>query len=194
LLAFYLGILLIGSNSCTQGVSSREKPLNESHETDESADDKEGDVLLVKSFLNWYRENYARVQQIQLVDFSSDGHYELQLDGMEEYLLILKNSGLFSESFVQNMKMYFEECDDRFKVTQQNDGPPVGFEADLLLHTQEPNAILEKQTTLDYNVIHQSESLKRVQLITLDNVLVFEFVKDTEQQFLIDSISFDKKE
>lgn len=94
----------------------------------------------VISFLKWYRDNENRVKQHILVKgglTDTTTFYSIDYKGTEAYLAELKKSKFLSNTFLKNLREYFIECDRKLKEHPLNDGPPWGFEADLIMKCQD---------------------------------------------------------
>lgn len=96
----------------------------------------------VVHFLKWYRKNYTSNLLRNLVnnaDANTDTTkpYSVNFKETERYLSDLKSSGFLSEKFLNTWRNYFRECDDYFIQHPQYDGPPDGFNYDLILNTQD---------------------------------------------------------
>lgn len=119
-------------------------------------------ILIDKSkfFLNWYKKNYEKINDFQYIKMAQDNNgisfYQIDSNNVNKYMSFLKSSNLFSDYYLNNMKSYFELGDIRLKKLKQNDGPPEGFEFDLILLSQEPESILDNIQSVSYNVEFKS--------------------------------------
>jgi len=52
-------------------------------------------------------------------------------------LVKLRSSKLFTAEYLEALKSHFLECDKNIQKIHQNEGPPAGFDYDLVLLTQE---------------------------------------------------------
>jgi len=89
------------------------------------------DQTVIK-FLNWYNDHLNEFQNINFIKTSNDG-YKIDSISVEKFLMKLKSSDLVSDNYIQWFKIYFKKCNDNFKKTKQNDGPPLGLDADLIM-------------------------------------------------------------
>lgn len=138
-----------------------------------------------KAFLKWYKANFEEILKIQLVDLKEDEtttQYRVNFANTDKYLALLKSSGFFSSKFLETMKKYFESGDIKLVELKQNDGPPTGFEHDLLLYTQEPESLLENIETVKYELVQETEFYT---IVKVNNDLFFKF----DKRGLIESIS-----
>ena len=134
----------------------------------------------VRNLLKWYKINYETINSIQTVDMTTTnqkGRYIVNFDSVRKYLAVLRSSKLFTEEYLKEEYKYFQKCEKKYTVSKQNDGPPEMLEWDLILFTQEPDAVLNKYDTLKLTFI-QSEIRNRkiVKLQSVQNNLIFDIV------------------
>jgi len=111
------------------------------HETPEQA---------VRSFLYWYRKNIDRLNNIQLVNQSFGKPYNVNKINVIKYLNELKKSGFVSEKFLNSIEYYITMCDANLLKIKQTEGPPEGFDMDMVLLMQDYESdfkLLEKAKT-----------------------------------------------
>jgi hypothetical protein len=145
----------------------------------------------IRDFLSWYKANFNVLNTLQLVDLiedSSTARYRLIFANAEKYINQLQSSGFFSEKFLTDKMRYFKEKDQSFLKNNQSDGPPLGFESDLLLFTQEPEILLGQSNSLKVEQI----SASIVRLNSIENNLFFHVVTEGDR-CVIDKIEFRKK-
>jgi hypothetical protein len=145
----------------------------------------------VKDFLAWYKMHFDSLKAIQLVDLIEEGsiaQYRVNFKNAAKYIDQLRSSGFFSEKYCQSKLQYFKEKDQELVKDKQSDGPPVGFEADLLLYTQEPREVLKKYRLLKIDQINPTV----FKLISVDNNLLFN-LETQSGKCIIDEIIFAKK-
>jgi hypothetical protein len=99
-------------------------------------------LLTVKDFLTWYGVHYKDVNSFALVNQGNGITYSVNFEETEKFLKVLKESGFVSDAYLQNFRIYFKEADAAFKKDPVNEGPPPGFDYDIVLFTQEPDAVL----------------------------------------------------
>lgn len=179
----------LGCNNQSQENSVEEIPKPESvHTQDDIEINNEDCSSAVKEFLSWYKIHFDSLKALQLVDLIEDSvnvHYRINFNNAQKYIGELKASGLFTEEYLENLLRYFKERDGEFVKENQSDGPPIGFEADLLLHTQEPELVLKNFASLKIEYVKPL----LLKLVSIDNDLVFEF-KVKDGRCLIESIKF----
>ena len=146
------------------------------HATNTNQSDNTQQVIKkTKAFFQWYEQNHETFGDIQLIDLvkiDSTYIYKVNPDSMKRYLNILDSSGFFSDSFIKAKQDYFIEAGRKLLEAKQSDGPPIGFEFDLLLLTQESYLYLDNINDLNYSVKDTSETSTK---ISVNNELVFEF-------------------
>lgn len=106
----------------------------------------------VRRFLEWYYQNQERLPthlvlrypkevaaafEVPAVHVSSSGRYELDEAGLKQYIGILDSTGFFSASFLAAKKQELTRKARRLASFRPAEGPPPGFDADMLLYTQE---------------------------------------------------------
>ena len=97
----------------------------------------------VKEFINWYGRNQTKLRDIELVNNSrgeiidTTKFYSVNFVNTEKYLIEFKKSGLFSEKYIESQRRYFKECESDFTAEPENDGPPSGFDYDLVMKSQD---------------------------------------------------------
>ena len=108
--------------------------------------DKEKDAIqTIKNFLNWYEANYKQANSFDLVNQGDSVFYSVNFDQTEKYLSFLKSSGFVSDTYLNNFRNHFNKAEENFKAHPVNDGPPEGFDYDIVILTQEPELVFEKK-------------------------------------------------
>jgi hypothetical protein len=107
-------------------------------------------IQTIDGFLTWYKDNYFRLYQYSLTYTNDSGHYQVDTNHCKQFLEELKSTGFISDVYVRLWKKYFDDQAENFKINIQNEGPPEGFDMDLVLLTQEPEEVLNHITTLRY--------------------------------------------
>jgi hypothetical protein len=95
----------------------------------------------VVNFLKWYNKHEKRLADNHLVyNVTSEDPakvYSVNFDATEDYLSTIRESGFVSREYVRYMRRYFKQCEEHFKKNPQSDGPPDGFDLDLVMWSQE---------------------------------------------------------
>ena len=91
----------------------------------------------VVAFLNWYKIHLLPTSRILLVNQLPGKPYSVNLENGERYLAYLKSSHLLTDTYLGEWRTYFKERDAGFRLTRQDEGPPTGFEYDLVMLNQE---------------------------------------------------------
>ena len=135
-------------------------------------------VQVVKDFLQWYKVNYDTLNSnplVTLVSKGNDTRYRVNFENAVTYLKLLQSSEKLEAEFINKMNSRLQSCDSAFMYKKQNDGPPEGFEADLLLLTQEPEIFLENIENLTFNISTVNHNGRyNVQIPQVGNTLMFE--------------------
>jgi len=129
-------------------------------------------VKSIHDFLTWYKTNYniiSAIQLVRLIDDNGNERYSLDENNVTVYIEYLTKSGHFSEIYLANLKDYFIKADHQFSQNHQNDGPPVGFEFDLILKTQEPYAYFEDIENIPLDI---RETQTKDAIVIVNNELV----------------------
>lgn len=171
-------------NQNNKPLQSLEKPLSKSSENQEL-------VGVVIKFLKWYKTNYKEINQIDLVDYESSikdstKFYSLDFKATEKYLLKMKSSGLLSDKYIKDWQKYFLESQKNFEENPQNDGPPEGFDYDLVLLTQE---IDETLSSIENPKIIKVTESEESYIVTLNVFMELSFrLSKVNGKWLIDKI------
>lgn len=109
-------------------------------------------LATVRAFLSWYYQNQERLATHQVLSYpqqvaasfevpaghiSKSGHYELNEKGLTRYLALLDSTSFFSPTFLTNKRTELTRKAAQLVSFGAADGPPPGFDADLLFYTQE---------------------------------------------------------
>jgi len=91
----------------------------------------------VVAFLNWYKVHFQAVSHILLVNQLPGKPYSVNIKNGERYLTYLNSSHLLTDAYLSEWRTYFKERDAGFRLSPQSEGPPTGFEYDLVMLSQE---------------------------------------------------------
>jgi len=150
----------------------------------------------VFNFLRWYAKNVNRISEINLVNNNgsndSTKFYSVNFPATEIYLNALKESGFISGQYINTWHEYFKKRDEHFKSHPQNEGPPEGFDYDLVMQTQDIEDIyhLDKATVISKSVNDGGANLKIRFLHGQE--LVF-LLSKPDDAWLIDKIDYEDK-
>jgi hypothetical protein len=122
-------------------------------------------VNTVKSFLKWYNGNYTKANVFAFTGLNQLGNYIVDQASCEQYLQFLKSSGYISDTYVLEWRKFFQSKTQYFKEFPQNEGPPYGFDVDLVLLTQEPELILEAIDKLKFKIKQRSAKTAIVEVV-----------------------------
>lgn len=154
---FFIAILLLNINQAKANSVSVKRTSSDSTRTPSET------ILL---FLNWYKEvgiktNYELVNNSLVQD--STMPYSVNFDETERFLNDLLNTQLISLKYVNSMRKYFIECDKNFKDSPEFEGPPSGFDFDLILHSQDYDDDLLNLDKIKFKVY--SKNRKEIKII-----------------------------
>lgn len=132
----FLFILFSCANNKQENESSVDKP-----------------TAVVNNFLVWYRDHFDMMINIGFVNQDmkdSTDFYSVNFSETERFLSELKKTGMVSDTYLNNWRDYFKKADEQFKKTHQYDGPPEGFDFDLIMWSQDFDlAEIENAKTLE---------------------------------------------
>lgn len=128
-------------------------PLNiKSQTTIKVESDSAKMIKVIKGFLKFYKKHYKKANNFDFTITDANGNYQVNLVDCRKYLDYLKSSKYISENYVTEWMKYFEERANHFKENHQNEGPPDGFDFDLVLNSQEPELILNYIKELKFDI------------------------------------------
>ena len=97
-------------------------------------------VEKVRAFFDWYSTRVDSLVDIQLVDNSGvedTGRYAVNFDSTAAYLRILSHAGIFTRDYIEDKNAYFQLCASKISQDSVRTATPYGFDADLILLSQE---------------------------------------------------------
>ena len=151
------------------------------------------EVEFVRSFLIWYKNNYDQLNKFDMVKggYESDSYYYVDMNECRRYLNMFKASGYVSDKFINDWMGYFIEYQQYFKENKIDDGPPDGFDYDLILLTQETESLLK---SVPYQMIIEEtkRSDTKHTAVTVNlcfTVLIFELSLNDKGKWQLDKIS-----
>ena len=142
----------------------------------------------VKDFLKWYGVHYKEATSFGLVNQGDGVYYSVNFGETEKFLAYMKSSGFVSDEYLNNFRTYFKEAEEVFKKDSINEGPPPGFDFDIVLQTQEPELVIEKGNNpiLISSQVHDEEATLN---LDVGMKLTFTLTKD-KSGWKIDWISY----
>jgi len=150
--------------------------------------EKQDPQQTVKDFLTWYGVHYKEANSFGLVNQGDSVNYSVNFEETEKFLSYLKSSGFVSDSYLNVLRRKFIEAQVMYEKDPINEGPPTGFNYDIILWTQEPDLVIEKgkNPILISSEIHDDSATLRLELYMK---LQFDLSKKN-QKWLIDRISY----
>lgn len=140
----------------------------------------------IRDFIIWYRDHYKEVNDVKFVSPDEQGNYQVNPEECNKYLSRLNSSGFISKSYLEAWSKYFESKEKDFKQFPQSEGPPEGFEFDLVFITQEPELVWNQVQLLKLEISMTEEG----KAIATTNELGYDFEMSMEDgQWKIDYIS-----
>lgn len=122
----------------------------------------------VTGFLNWYKSHIQAANQIQLVNQRAGKPYSVNLKNGERYVAYLKRSNRLSDAYLNQWRTFFRERDAGFRLSPQYEGPPTGFDYDLILLNQEVDLQLASLKALKMGKVTVVNNRATVALTLLD--------------------------
>ncbi|GAB3499741.1 hypothetical protein GCM10027341_23650 [Spirosoma knui] len=140
----------------------------------------------VVTFLQWYKKNLGAVSRIDLVNQDEVRGYSVNFKNSEQYLAYLKKSNGLTERYLNDWRTYFKERDEGFRLTRQNEGPPTGFDYDLVMLNQDVD---EQMDSLNRLTINDVAIAKNQATVTCTLFITYEFrLVRRDNHWLIDEI------
>lgn len=142
---------------------------------------------VITSFVLWYESSYWEINKAPLTYTNNEGQYRVDTIATEIYLAKLKSSGFISDNYIRDWRQYFTSRALSFVENPQTEGPPEGFDFDLVVLTQEPELLWENIHSARFSIIEHTQNAAVVQV---DGAWphVFELSK-TGEKWQIDYIS-----
>jgi len=123
----------------------------------------------VMDFLRWYKANLGPISKIYLVNQQPGKNYSVNDKKAERYLTYLKSSHLLTDKYLNGWRTYFKERQAGFRATPQNEGPPDGFEYDLVMLTQEVDRQMDSLKTLKMKAVKVQQNKASVKFFLLQD-------------------------
>jgi hypothetical protein len=187
-------LLLIALTSCNSGTTNKKESATAVKPETVGLSVEQQPAKTIIDFLTWYRENRDRLGKIKLVnnvdkkESASSKFYSVNLKNTEVYLMEIQKSTFVSDAYINDQRQYFKKCSQQLKETPQYDGPPAGFEFDLILLSQdyeEDLANLDKSIVTAIDLKDKNAKLKLT--FQSESALIFTISKNNGQ-WLIDKI------
>lgn len=195
--SFPLFLLLCIFSLNINAINVKSKNLNKFHVSAGLSESQQNDssILFLRRFFKWYQTKYDYLDHHIFpvtTDYKNNTPYRIDLKETEKYLSVLKSSGFFSDNYINHKRQYFKEIDSMLQKTKQSDGTVDGLDYDPVVHSQEPESILEKLATIQLDVVSRSGNRIIVKMKTKfneDTYLLYYLTKDGDK-YLIDKIDF----
>ena len=142
---------------------------------------------VITSFVLWYKSSYFEIHKMPLTYTNNEGQYRVDTNATEIYLARLKSSGYISDNYIRDWRQYFASRALSFVENPQTEGPPEGFDFDLVVLTQEPELLWENIHSAKFSIIEETRNAAVVQ-VDGEWSHIFELSK-TGEKWQIDYIS-----
>ncbi|GAB4016354.1 hypothetical protein GCM10028808_44540 [Spirosoma migulaei] len=122
--------------------------------------DPEEATRTVLDFLRWYKAHISSTSKIILVNQQAGKNYSVNTKNTEQYLAYLKSSHKLTDTYLNEWRTYFKERQAGFQLSPQHEGPPTGFEYDLVMLSQDVDMQLNSLKALKINSVkvHQNRA------------------------------------
>ncbi|MCB2407961.1 hypothetical protein [Hymenobacter lucidus] len=104
--------------------------------------DTAGPARTARRFVSWYATHQKELSNGLVLNddgLDSTKFYSVDFPDTENWLRKVAGSGTVSPAYLDGWRAYFRSYDDTLRLHPQNDGPPAGFDHDLLMLSQEPD-------------------------------------------------------
>lgn len=153
----------------TWNARNREKSSNRvAAQAKRMASDTQQVQQTVLDFLNWYKINCEAINRIVLVEQALGKPYSVNRKNSERYLTYLKSSHLLTDGFLDQFRAFFRERNIAFQQNPQFEGPPDGFEFDLIMLNQEVDKQLDSLDSLQMGKVSMNPEQAVVGFTLLD--------------------------
>ncbi|AKD58322.1 hypothetical protein SD10_04145 [Spirosoma radiotolerans] len=107
-----------------------------------------------------------------MVDQEPGKPYSVNLKNGERYLAYLRTSNLLTDSYLNEWRLFFRQRNEGFKANPEVEGPPTGFDYDLVLLNQDVDQQLDSLKSLKIEKVTVAGPRARVQFSLLG---IYEF-------------------
>jgi hypothetical protein len=152
-------------------------------------------TVFLRRFFRWYKTKYDSLDHHIFpvaTDFKNKAPYRINFKETEKYLSILQSSGFFSDNYIINYRNYFKKIDLTLQKTKQNDGTVDGLDFDPIVHSQEPESMLENLNNIRLTVVKFTANDITIKMRTQYNVNTYLLyhLKSITGKYVIDKIDF----
>ena len=140
----------------------------------------------VVAFLAWYKIHMQALNRFPLVNQQAGKPYSVDFKNGERYLAYLKSSHLLTDAYLNQWRTYFNERNAGFRLSPQDEGPPTGFEYDLVMLTQDVDNQLALLKSVKINEVAVIKN-KATVVLTLLDAYEFQLIRQNNQ-WLINEI------
>ncbi|QMW07026.1 hypothetical protein H3H32_20315 [Spirosoma foliorum] len=140
----------------------------------------------VRTFLTWYKNHIQAANRIPLVNQQAGKPYSVNIQNGERYLTYLKSSQLLTDSYLNGWRTFFKERQESFRISPQTEGPPTGFDYDLVMLNQDVDMQLASLKSLKIKRV-TIDRQQAVVMCVLFDTYEFRLVHDANQ-WLINEI------
>ena len=163
--------MLLWSSSCFNGYAVNSRIAKADFETAPIASgvtDSQEAKQAVVDFLTWYKNHINGASRIVLVNQEEGKPYSVNLNNGERYLTYLKSSNFLTAEYLDDWRQFFKERNEGFRLNPQFEGPPTGFDYDLVMLTQDVDMRLASLSEMKIEKVTVSKDRATVKLTLSD--------------------------
>lgn len=183
--------LLLGTTACS-GPTTSQEPASVS-----AAKKDKAPAQAVRQFLNWYSvhmDSLAAISLVALDETASDSleHFVADYKAIDHWLSMVQHSHSVSPQYLHHWRTHFHNYADTLRLQAQG-GPPIGFDYDFIMLSQEPDTKAADLRVGTYTTTFTKDNRATVQARgprhdTWQEGLDFSLSKTSDNQWRIDSI------
>ncbi len=154
----------------------------------------------VIEFVKWYRDNMSSLNNIELINNAysdapdSTKLYSVNFKNVDRYLKEIKKCGYVSDKYINQLLTYFKTGDKYLLENPEYEGPPEGFNFDLVLWSQDYQEDLDNIDNTKFSLLANGENRKEIEAKFFGgSTLQFKLSKHNNK-WLIDEITNDREE
>ena len=122
----------------------------------------------VIAFLTWYKNHIQEANRIPLVNQTAGKPYSVNIKNGEGYLTYLKSSQMLTDAYLNQWRVFFKERQEGFRLNPQYEGPPTGFDYDLVMLNQDVDMQLAALDSLKMDNLSVVSNIATVGFTLLD--------------------------
>ncbi|MEO6000995.1 MAG: hypothetical protein ABIN89_29380 [Chitinophagaceae bacterium] len=130
----------------------------------------------ITDFLIWYKLHYKTLIAFPILGKNSLGNFMVNKTAYTGFLNFLTRSNFIAPQYIGLWRIFFEDKEAELKQNPLRTGIPEGFDFDFVLITAQPQILLNKIDSIQYNITSMSDSAALVGVKWPDtNLAEYEF-------------------